>query len=127
VAYVTHDVAEAFALGDGVAVLRDGAVVQHGPPDELWAAPADGWTARFLGLGNVRDGRVIRPEAVHVRPGSGAVVLATTRLGAVVRLRVRLDSGEELDAATTALDHPAAGDRVAVEVDPAGVIELPTA
>jgi thiamine transport system ATP-binding protein len=127
VAYVTHDVAEAFALGDGVAVLRDGAVVQHGPPDELWAAPADGWTARFLGLGNVRDGRVIRPEAVHVRPGSGAVVLATTRLGVVVRLRVRLDSGEELDAATTALDHPAAGDRVAVEVDPAGVIELPTA
>jgi thiamine transport system ATP-binding protein len=126
VAYVTHDVAEAFALGDVVAVLRDGVVVQQGPPDELWAAPADGWTARFLGLGNVRDGRVIRPEAVRVRAGSGAVVLAATRLGAVVRLRVRLDSGEELDAATTALDHPAAGDRVSVDVDPAGIIELPT-
>ena len=126
VAYVTHDVAEAFALGDGVALQREGAVVQQGLPDELWASPADGWTARFLGLGNVRDGTVIRPEAVHVRPGNGAVVLAATRLGAVVRLRVRLDSGEELDAATTALDHAAQGDRVAVDIDPAGVIELPT-
>jgi thiamine transport system ATP-binding protein len=126
VAYVTHDVAEAFALGDSIAVLRDGIVVQQAPPEELWAAPADAWTAGFLGLGNVRDGTVIRPEAIRVRPGSGAVVLVATRLGPAVRLRVRLESGEELDAVTTALDHPAAGDRVAVEIDPAGVIELPT-
>jgi thiamine transport system ATP-binding protein len=126
VAYVTHDVAEAFALGDSVAVLRDGTVVQQAAPEELWAAPADAWTAGFLGLGNVRDGTVIRPEAVRVRPGGGAVVLAATRLGSAVRLRVRLESGEELDAVTTALDHPAAGDDVAVEIDPAGVIELPT-
>ena len=124
VAYVTHDVAEAFALGDSVAVLRDGTVVQQAAPEELWAAPADAWTAGFLGLGNIRDGTVIRPEAVRVGPGRGAVVLAATRLGPVVRLRVRLESGEELDAVTTALDHPAPGDHVAVEIDPAGVIEL---
>ena len=124
VAYVTHDVAEAFALGDSVAVLRDGTVAQQAAPEELWAAPADAWTAGFLGLGNVRDGTVIRPEAVRVGPGRGAVVLAVTRLGPVVRLRVRLESGEELDAVTTALDHPVAGDPVAVEIDPAGVIEL---
>jgi thiamine transport system ATP-binding protein len=124
VAYVTHDVAEAFALGDSVAVLRDGTMVQQAAPEELWAAPADAWTAGFLGLGNVRDGTVIRPEAVRVTPGSGAVVLAATRLGPAVRLRVRLESGEELDAVTTALDHPSAGDSVAVEIDPAGVIEL---
>jgi thiamine transport system ATP-binding protein len=124
VAYVTHDVAEAFALGDSVAVLRDGTMVQQAAPEELWAAPADAWTAGFLGLGNVRDGTVIRPEAVRVTPGGGAVVLAATRLGPAVRLRVRLESGEELDAVTTALDHPSAGDSVAVEIDPAGVIEL---
>jgi hypothetical protein len=53
-------------------------------------------------------------------------VLAATRLGPAVRLRVRLESGEELDAVTTDLDHPAPGDRVSVEIDPAGVIELPT-
>ena len=65
--YVTHDHAEAFALGDRVAVMRAGRVVQTGSPDELWARPADEDTARFLGLSNVRDGTVVLPEAVLVR------------------------------------------------------------
>ena len=65
--YVTHDQAEAFALGDRVAVMRAGRIVQEGTPDELWAHPADEDVARFLGLANVRDGTVIRPEAVRVR------------------------------------------------------------
>ena len=68
-------------------------MVQQAAPEELWAAPADAWTANFLGLGNIRDGTVIRPEAVRVGPGRGAVVLAATRLGPVVRLRVQLESG----------------------------------
>ena len=38
VAYVTHDVAEAFALGDSVAVLRDGTVVQQAAPEALGSA-----------------------------------------------------------------------------------------
>src|SRR5262249_44297550 len=70
--YVTHDVAEAFALGHRVAVLRDGVIVQVATPEELWTAPADAWVARFVGLANVdeRDGRafVTRPEAVVLRP-----------------------------------------------------------
>ena len=125
---VTHDVGEAFAIGDRVALVRAGRVVQVAPPDELWARPVDAWAARFLGIGNVRerDGRTvaIRPEAVHVRAGTGAVVRSAERRGAVVRLRVLLESGEELDAVTTALDHPGVGDPVAVEVDPAGVVEV---
>ena len=64
--FVTHDQAEAFALGDRVAVMREGRW-QVGTPDELWAHPADTDVARFLGLANVRDGTVIRPEAVTVR------------------------------------------------------------
>jgi osmoprotectant transport system ATP-binding protein len=46
---VTHDVAEAMRLGDAVAILRDGALVQHAPPAELLAHPADGFVADFLG------------------------------------------------------------------------------
>ncbi|MGH3132671.1 MAG: ABC transporter ATP-binding protein [Gaiellaceae bacterium] len=127
--YVTHDQAEAFALGDRVAVMRDGRVVQTGTPDELWAEPADEDTARFLGLGNVRDGKVIRPEAISVRPardgerGHG-VVEAAARHGPTVRLVVRLDSGEALEAAVTALAHPEPGERVHVDVDAAGIAEL---
>jgi thiamine transport system ATP-binding protein len=128
VVLVTHDVGEAFAIGDRVAVFRGGRVVQAAQPDELWARPVDAWTARFLGIRNVREheGRTvaIRPEAVRVEPGEGAVVLAAERRGPVVRLRVRLDGGGELDAVTTALEHPRRGDRVAVEIDPAGVVEI---
>ena len=53
--YVTHDVAEAFAIGTRVAVMRDGAIVQLATPERLWASPADAWVARFIGLANVED------------------------------------------------------------------------
>jgi thiamine transport system ATP-binding protein len=130
VVIVTHDVGEAFALADRVAVFRQGRIVQVAAPDELWARPADAWTARFLGLANVRerDGQtvVIRPEAVRVAPGGGATIVAAERRGPLVRLRVRRDDGEELESVTTELDHPQVGERVVVEVDPAGVATLPT-
>jgi thiamine transport system ATP-binding protein len=131
VVHVTHDVGEAFAIGDRVAVLRDGRLVQCAAPDDLWAAPADAWTARFLGIPNVRrqGGRavVVRPEAVLLEPGDGATILAAERRGPVVRIRVRLDDGEELEAATTALDHLRPGERVAVRIDASGVAEVPWA
>ena len=76
VLHVTHDVGEAFAIGDRVALMRDGRIVQPGTPDAVWAGPADEWAARFLGMANLREqnGRrvVVRPEAVRVRPGEGA-------------------------------------------------------
>jgi thiamine transport system ATP-binding protein len=130
VVYVTHDVGEAFALGHRVAVMRRGRIAQVDVPDGLWARPADAWVARFLGLANVVDegahATVTRAEAVSVgQSGAPATVLSVARQGSVVRLRVRLDSGRELDALTTALDHPAPGARVGVEIDPAGVIDVP--
>jgi thiamine transport system ATP-binding protein len=126
--YVTHDQSEAFALGDRVAVMRAGRLVQEGVPDELWASPADEDVARFLGLENVRDGRVIRPEAVHISPaddGAGdGVVTAAVRQGPVVRLTVELDRGETLVAAVAKLEHPRPGDRVRVEIDQRGIRRL---
>jgi thiamine transport system ATP-binding protein len=129
VLYVTHDVGEAFTLGHRVAVMRAGRVVQAGTPDELWAHPSSAWVARFLGMRNVvaEDGRcvVIRPEAVRVATGTGAQVVAAERRGAVVWLQLRTADGRELEAATTATDHPAAGATVAVEIDQSGVVEVP--
>ncbi len=46
---VTHDLREARVLGDEVALMRDGRVVQRGPVDELARAPADPFVTRFLG------------------------------------------------------------------------------
>jgi iron(III) transport system ATP-binding protein len=59
---VTHDQGEALSLADHLAVMRDGIVVQAGPPADVYAAPADFWVARFVGdamllAGTVRDGR----------------------------------------------------------------------
>lgn len=46
---VTHDVEEAVRLGDAVAILRAGRLVQHAPAAELLARPADQFVADFLG------------------------------------------------------------------------------
>ena len=48
--YVTHDQAEAVALGDRIAVMRDGRLAQVGTYREITADPADLFVAGFLGL-----------------------------------------------------------------------------
>jgi len=131
--YVTHDVAEAFAIGSVVAVMRDGRIVQTATPESLWARPADSWVARFVGLENVEErgatSRVTRPEAVIFRPDphGEAVVVAAAREGPLVSLRARYDDGREIVSAHSGLAPPPAGSRVAIEIRPGGVIEVPTA
>lgn len=46
--FITHDLAEAVKLGDRIAIMRDGAVVQIGTPEELVATPADDYVANFV-------------------------------------------------------------------------------
>ncbi len=46
--FITHDLAEAVKLGDRIAIMRDGAIVQIGTPEELVAAPADDYVANFV-------------------------------------------------------------------------------
>ena len=47
--YATHDTAEALALADRVALVRDGRVVQVGSPREVYDTPVDLWAARLTG------------------------------------------------------------------------------
>jgi multiple sugar transport system ATP-binding protein len=63
--YVTHDYQEALALGDRIAVMRDGKLIQIGTPEQIWRRPADTFVARALGQpeinlldGVVDDGRI---------------------------------------------------------------------
>src|SRR2546430_1863452 len=49
VVFVTHDIDEAIKLGDRVAIMRTGRLVQFAPPAELLAHPADDFVARFVG------------------------------------------------------------------------------
>ncbi len=127
VVYVTHDQTEAFTLGHRVAVMRAGRVVQVATPDELWAHPLDVDVARFVGIANVDESEVVRPEAVDVRPASGdgdGIVERAARTGPIVRIVVRLDDGRTLEAIKASVDHPGPGERVDVKVDPAGIVRL---
>jgi osmoprotectant transport system ATP-binding protein len=47
--FVTHDVDEAIRLGDRVALMRDGRLVQYAPPGELIAHPIDDFVSQFVG------------------------------------------------------------------------------
>jgi multiple sugar transport system ATP-binding protein len=67
--YVTHDQAEAMGLGDRIAVLNQGKVIQIGTPQEIYRRPADVFVATFIGSPPMnlveQDGAYIgfRPEA----------------------------------------------------------------
>jgi glycine betaine/proline transport system ATP-binding protein len=45
--FITHDLPEALRLGDRIAIMRDGAIVQLGTPEELVGDPADEYVANF--------------------------------------------------------------------------------
>ncbi|MBS3956589.1 MAG: ABC transporter ATP-binding protein [Clostridiales bacterium] len=49
VVFVTHDIEEAVLLGDTIALMRDGRIVQSGSPEELWRAPASEFVRDFFG------------------------------------------------------------------------------
>ncbi|ORB31206.1 ABC transporter ATP-binding protein [Mycolicibacterium parafortuitum] len=68
--YVTHDYQEALALGDRIAVMRDGRLVQIGRPEEIWHQPADTFVAKALGQPeiNLLDGVV---DSGRIRLGDG--------------------------------------------------------
>jgi multiple sugar transport system ATP-binding protein len=47
--YVTHDQVEAMSLGDRIAVMRRGQIVQVGPPSDIYRRPSDLFVATFVG------------------------------------------------------------------------------
>jgi glycine betaine/proline transport system ATP-binding protein len=46
--FITHDLAEALKLGDRIAILRDGAIVQVGRPEDVVGSPADDYVRDFV-------------------------------------------------------------------------------
>ena len=104
--YVTHDQVEAMSLGDRVAVLRDGQVVQFGTPTEIYDHPADRFVGSFLGnppMNFLRatvdpdDGRLRVEDAKFQAPPAYAQALAERKgQGVLVGIRpehVALEGG----------------------------------
>ncbi|HTI53077.1 MAG TPA: ABC transporter ATP-binding protein [Verrucomicrobiae bacterium] len=73
--YVTHDQEEALSLSDRVAVMRDGRVLQVGPPRELYERPRTRFVADFVGTNN------LVPGEVESRAAGGTDMVVRTALG----------------------------------------------
>ncbi|WP_313696243.1 ABC transporter ATP-binding protein [Halorarum halobium] len=95
--YVTHDQRTATALGDRIAIVRDGSIEQIGSPSRVLDRPASRFVARFTGTENVLEGRVTE------RTGDGASV----RVGDVPFRTGASDSSIAPDAPVTVCIHPA--------------------
>jgi len=150
---VTHDVLDALALADRIAVLEEGRVVEQGPTQELLARPRTAFTARFAGLnlvtGHVDDGAVVladgsrlpvpaapcgdRPVHAVFRPasvrsaGSGGIPRTVRSLapsGDLVRVRTE-DLSADLPPQEVAARHLEPGAPVHLEVPPEAVTTYP--
>ena len=64
--FITHDLNEALRIGDRVCIMKDGAVVQIGTPEEILTEPATGYVAEFVQ--DVDQGRVIKVHEVMTEP-----------------------------------------------------------
>jgi iron(III) transport system ATP-binding protein len=95
--YVTHDQAEALALSNVVAVMRQGRVEQVGKPRQIYEAPGSRFVAEFLGRSNLIEGVVEEkgPEGSYVISTREGVLTARCRgdfaVGARVVVSVRAD------------------------------------
>lgn len=141
---VTHDHEEAFTIAQRLAVMRAGRIVQQGAIDQVWRAPSDADTARFLGYARVLRGdaaaRVLAAaglpaaQAVAVRrsalvagpDGSGlaGVVRAARATPEQVRLEVEVEGVGEVDAVAPLGSRWGPGDRVPLAVDAARLASL---
>lgn len=93
--YVTHDQEEAILLGDRLALLHDGRIAQSGPTEEVYRRPANTWVARFLGMSNLLEGRLLSSNPLAVQTACGefrplsAGVAHLLKPGQVVHLLLR--------------------------------------
>ncbi|PAV29811.1 ABC transporter ATP-binding protein [Virgibacillus profundi] len=66
--FITHDVNEAFKLGDRVAVMKDGRIVQVGTPEEIIEEPANDYISEFIK--DIDRSKVFQAEHVMIKPNA---------------------------------------------------------
>jgi glycine betaine/proline transport system ATP-binding protein len=78
--FVSHDLDEAFKLGDRIAIMEGGRIVQHGTPRDIYQSPANDYVADFVAhmnpLGVLRAGDVMT-RAGKPKKGLGQTDYAT--------------------------------------------------
>jgi putative spermidine/putrescine transport system ATP-binding protein len=150
--YVTHDQAEAMALGDRIVVMEHGRVAQIGKPREIYQRPATRFVAEFIGTMNRLTGTtengvftckagtlpwteapateiLFRPEDVrvaesHETTGLNGTVAAAFFLGDRTRLFVEVGEARPLVIESTARRDFGHGEALQLAIDPRGLLVL---
>ncbi len=89
IVFITHDLDEALRLGDRIAILRDGEIVQDGTGQEIVLRPADSYIADFVR--EVNRGRVLKVNTI-MRKGELAETELTIPSGSLLEDAARLFS-----------------------------------
>ena len=66
IVFITHDLNEALKLGDRIAIMRDGEIVQEGSPEEIVTLPTDQYVTEFVR--DVSRAKVIQAKAIMRKP-----------------------------------------------------------
>ncbi|WP_096436866.1 quaternary amine ABC transporter ATP-binding protein [Alteribacter populi] len=66
IVFITHDLDEALRIGDRITIMKDGAIVQIGTPEEILTSPANEYVERFVE--DVDRSKVYTAENIMVRP-----------------------------------------------------------
>ena len=139
--YVTHDQAEAMTLGDRIAVLNDGRLLQLGTPQEVFRHPRDLFVAAFMGTPSMNllrgevTGGLLRAGGLELRAAGvpdGHVVLGfrpeallpARAAAGLPRLEMTVDMVEELGNETLVYGE-VPGEIASIEIDRALPAPLP--
>ena len=139
---MTHDQQEALAIGDRIAVMRNGRIRQIGTPAEVYHRPVDRFVGRFMGaasflpislqgtsalgrveLGGLRPNEavaMVRPDDVVFvsSPDGEAVITDAEYHGSGWKVQAELPDGAEIHFTAGHLVAPVIGDRGRVSMTP---------
>ena len=143
--FVTHDQREALAMGDRIAVMNHGKIEQVGSAEQIFHSPTNQFVGAFMGEANLlpvteesgglvsslgmidAEGRATTGAVAMTRPddvefvasaGGTSTVVGADYTGTHWLVRVRLDSGEQIQLLTSHLDTPQAGTKGDVSLVP---------
>ncbi len=116
--FITHDLDEAIRIGDRIAIMKDGVIIQVGTAEEIILNPADAYVAEFVaGISRLH---LIKAHSVMLPVAEFRAAAPTTDLASLPTTRPEADIDELIDLA---LAHPGPG--IAVMNgggDPVGVV-----
>ena len=87
IVFITHDLNEALKMGDRIAIMRDGEIIQEGSPEEVVTLPTDAYVTDFVR--DVSRAKVIQAKAIMREPS----VVMYERQGPRVALHTMQDHG----------------------------------